>query len=107
MPAFKTFLSEAQRWDVLAYVHAQFHRGFKLDTMPASVTAEGHVIAVVPASEQLVVQHGKIDGFMAAMTMGYKTSPPALLDGLHAGDRIRFTIDTRAQEIVTIEKLRP
>jgi mono/diheme cytochrome c family protein len=28
MPAFKTVLSEDQRWDVLAYVHTQFHKGF-------------------------------------------------------------------------------
>ncbi len=27
MPAFKTILSEEQRWDVLAYVHAYFHLG--------------------------------------------------------------------------------
>lgn len=27
MPAFKNTLSEAQRWDVLAYVHAFFHLG--------------------------------------------------------------------------------
>ena len=29
MPSFKGTLSEAQRWDVLAYVHQQFHKGFK------------------------------------------------------------------------------
>jgi len=28
MPSFKTSLSESQRWDVLAYVHSQFHKGF-------------------------------------------------------------------------------
>ncbi len=27
MPAFKTVMSEEQRWDVLAYVHAYFHQG--------------------------------------------------------------------------------
>ncbi len=31
MPPFKTFLSEDQRWDVLAYVHARFHKGFKME----------------------------------------------------------------------------
>ena len=29
MPAFKTLLSEDERWDVLAYVCAAFHRGFE------------------------------------------------------------------------------
>jgi mono/diheme cytochrome c family protein len=102
MPAFKTVLSEDQRWDVLAYVHAKFHGGF----LPKSVTGEGTVIAVVPASEELVVKHGDIKGFMGPMTMGYKVSPPSLLKRLKAGDPVRFTIDTEQKAIVTIEKLR-
>ncbi len=28
MPSFKASLSESKRWDVLAYVHQQFHKGF-------------------------------------------------------------------------------
>ena len=103
MPAFKTVLTEDQRWDVLAYVHARFHDGF----MPKSVTGEGQVIAVVPASEELVVKHGPIKGFMEAMTMGYKVSPPSLLKPLKAGDTVRFTIDTGEKAIVKIEKLKP
>jgi mono/diheme cytochrome c family protein len=34
MPAFKNFLSEEQRWDVLAYVHALFHHGFRSEAKP-------------------------------------------------------------------------
>ena len=102
MPAFKTVLSEDERWDVLAYVHATFHRGF----LPKSVTGEGTVIAVVPASEELVVKHGDIPGFMGPMTMGYKVSPSSLLKPLKAGDSVRFTIDTEAKAIVTIQKLK-
>jgi Cu/Ag efflux protein CusF len=111
MPAYKTVLSADQRWDVLAYVHAQFHRGFlptaaAATTLPPSVTGDGTVIAVVPATQQLVVEHGDIPGFMGAMTMGYKVAPPALLNTLTAGERVRFTIDTRQQAIVKIEKLK-
>ena len=102
MPAFKTVLSDDQRWDVLAYVHAQFHKGF----MAKSVTGEGHIIAVVPASEELVVKHGEIKGFMEPMTMGYKVSPPSLLKPLKAGDPVRFTIDTQQKAIIKIEKLK-
>ena len=29
MPAFKNILTEEERWDVLVYVHQNFHRGFK------------------------------------------------------------------------------
>ena len=106
MPAFKTVLSEDQRWDVLAYVHDQFHKGFKSETMPTSVTGEGKIIAVVPDSEQVVVDHKTIKGFMDAMTMGYKVYPTSLLDGLHAGDQVRFTIDTQQNAIVQIEKMK-
>ena len=101
MPAFKTVLTEDQRWDVLAYVHAQFHRGF----LPKSVTGEGRVIAVEPGSEELVVKHGDIPGFMGPMTMGYRVNPPSLLKRLKAGDSVRFTIDTEQKAIVKIEKL--
>jgi mono/diheme cytochrome c family protein len=109
MPAYKTVLSEDQRWDVLAYVHAEFHKSFLLTSathLPRSVTGEGKVIAVVPADQQLVVEHGEIKGFMEAMTMGYKVDPPSLLAKLKAGDNVRFTIDTQRKAIVKIEKMK-
>jgi Cu/Ag efflux protein CusF len=105
MPAYKTVLSEDQRWDVLAYVHAEFHKSFLLTSathLPRSVTGEGKVIAVVPADQQLVVEHGEIKGFMEAMTIGYKVDPPSLLAKLKAGDNVRFTIDTQRKAIVKI-----
>jgi mono/diheme cytochrome c family protein len=105
MPPFKTVLSADQRWDVLAYVHAQFHKGFKSETMPKSVTGEREIIALVPTNEQIVIEHGAIKDFMDAMTMGYKVNPAALLDGLRAGDQIRFTIDTEQKVIGKIEEL--
>jgi mono/diheme cytochrome c family protein len=108
MPAYKTVLSEDQRWDLLAYVHAEFHKGFlsaSATHLPQSVSGEGKVIAVVPANQQIVVDHKEIKGFMEAMTMGYKVDPPSLLAKLKAGDNIRFTIDTQKKAIVKIEKL--
>jgi mono/diheme cytochrome c family protein len=36
MPAFKTVLSEDERWDVLAYVHTTFHGGFLPWSPPAT-----------------------------------------------------------------------
>ena len=108
MPAYKSVLSEEERWDVLAYVHAQFHKGFlpaSAATVPASVTGEGTVIAVMPGNQQLVVEHGDIPGFMEAMTMGYKVHPPSLLDTLTAGTRIRFTIDTAKKAIIGVKSL--
>ncbi len=71
-----------------------------------SVVGEGKVIAVVPSSNQLVLDHEEIKGFMDAMTMGYRVDPPSLLEGLKAGETIRFTIDTQNKAIVKIERLR-
>jgi Cu/Ag efflux protein CusF len=76
----------------------------KLST-PKRVVGEGNVIALVPSNNQLVVEHGPIQDFMEAMTMGYPVEPPSLLQGLKAGDRVRFTIDVEKKTIVKIEKL--
>jgi Cu/Ag efflux protein CusF len=74
---------------------------------PQTVVGEGKVVAVEPGSEELVVKHGEIKGFMGPMTMGYKVSPASLLERLSAGDAVRFTIDTEQKAIVKIEKLQP
>ena len=71
-----------------------------------TVTGEGKIVASVPASSQLVVDHGEIKGFMGAMTMGYRVEPKSLLEGLKPGDRIRFTIDVPKKAIVKIETMK-
>ena len=70
-----------------------------------TVVGEGKVVATVPNSSQIVVEHGEIKGFMEAMTMGYPVDPPSLLEGLKFGDKVRFTIDVPKKAIVKIEKL--
>jgi Cu/Ag efflux protein CusF len=70
-----------------------------------TVVSEGKVVAVVPNNSQLVIEHGEIKNFMGPMTMGYPANPSSLLEGLNAGDRIRFTIDVPRKTIVKIEKL--
>ena len=74
---------------------------------PQTVVGEGRVIAVEPGSEELVVKHEEIKGFMGPMTMGYKVNPPSLLDRFKTGDTVRFTIDTEQKAIVKLEKLQP
>jgi Cu/Ag efflux protein CusF len=73
---------------------------------PKTVVGEGKVVATVPNSNQIVVEHGEIKGFMEAMTMGYPVDPPSLLEGLKFGDKVRFTIDVPKKAIVKIEKLK-
>ena len=71
-----------------------------------TVVGEGKVIATVPSASQVVVEHGEIEGFMEAMTMGYRVEPPSLLRELKPGDEVRFTIDVPKKAIVKIEKLK-
>jgi Cu/Ag efflux protein CusF len=70
-----------------------------------TVVGEGEVIATVPNASQIVVEHGEIQGFMEAMTMGYRVDPASLLAGLKQGDRVRFTIDVQRRAIIGIDKL--
>ena len=63
------------------------------------------MIAVVPSSSQLVIEHGPIKDFMDSMTMGYPTEPASLLEGLKPGDRVRFAIDVKRKVIVKVEKI--
>jgi Cu/Ag efflux protein CusF len=99
---------------VIAYAHTlSGHRGPhvasehpELKPKPKFVTGEGTVIAVRPAKQQIVVEHGEIKDFMEAMTMGYKTNPTSLLNTVKAGDKVRFTIDTGARAITKIDKLK-
>ena len=74
------------------------------DRAQKMVTGEGKVVAAVPSSSQVVVDHEEIKGFMDAMTMGYRVEPPSLLDGLKPGDQVRFTIDVPKKTIIKIEK---
>ena len=75
----------------------------KPPTTAKTVTGVGKVVALVPQSRELVIDHEEIKEFMDAMTMGYKVSSLALLKSLKPGDKIRFTVDTQRREITKIE----
>jgi Cu/Ag efflux protein CusF len=71
----------------------------------STVVGEGEVVATAPKASQVVVDHGPIEGFMEAMTMGYRVDPVSLLADLEPGDRVRFTIDVQRRAIIQIDKL--
>ena len=113
MPAWKDELSINDRWAVIAYAHTlSGHRGphvasehSELKPKPKVVIGEGTVISLRPDKQQVVLEHGEIKGFMDAMTMGYKVTPPSLMNSVKPGDKIRFTIDTEARTITKIDRL--
>ena len=85
--------------------HKDHHPSAQTDDQK-TVVGEGKVVATVPSANQVVVEHGQITGFMDAMTMGYRVEPSSLLDGLKAGDQVRFTIDVPKKTIMKIEKIK-
>ncbi len=62
----------------------------------------GTVIEVQHEKSRVVVDHGEIEGFMAAMEMSYMVSPATLLQGVKPGDKVRFTIDADERMIVDL-----
>jgi len=52
----------------------------------------GQILAVKPDTQQLVVRHEDIKGFMPAMTMPYTVEDAALLEGKAPGDLITATL---------------
>ena len=99
MPAYNDRMTVQELIDVSTYLSSLRPKG-----VPKSVIGEGKVVALVPETQEIVVDHEEIKGFMDAMTMGYKVSSSALLKTVQPGDKVRFTIDTEKLVITKIEK---
>jgi Cu/Ag efflux protein CusF len=53
---------------------------------------EGEVKALNPTTKTATIAHGKIGGWMEAMTMEYPVKPDAEFQKLHVGDHIQATV---------------
>jgi len=78
--------------------------GLKPATLAKSVAGVGKIVALVPQTQEVVIDHDEIKGFMDAMTMGYKVTAASQLKGLAVGDSVSFTIDTSKRVITKIGK---
>ena len=66
----------------------------------------GVVVAVDPRKNRLVLTHGEIKGFMAAMVeMSFMVTRATLLKGFEPGDKVRFSIDADKRAIVDVVPL--
>jgi Cu/Ag efflux protein CusF len=101
MPAANDRMTVQELIDLSGYIAS-----LKPTGVPKSVVGEGKIIALVPESQEIVVDHEEIKDFMDAMTMGYKVNSSSLLKGVKPGDKVRFTIDTDKRTITKIEKLK-
>jgi len=55
-----------------------------------SHTLEGEVMG--KQTDRVVVNHGKVEGYMDAMTMSYKVDKPDVLKTVKVGDRVSATV---------------
>jgi Cu/Ag efflux protein CusF len=101
MPAHNERMTVQELIDLSSYIASLKPKG-----VPKLIMGEGTVFALVPQSQEIVVDHEEIKDFMDAMTMGYKVSSRALLQGIKPGDKVRFAIDTEKHTITKIEKLK-
>jgi Cu/Ag efflux protein CusF len=101
MPAYNERMTVQELVDLSTYLAS-----LKPKDVPKSVTGEGKIVALVPESRQIVLDHEEIKGFMDAMTMGYTVNSVSLLKHVKPGDKVRFTIDTDKRAITKIEKLK-
>ncbi len=66
----------------------------------------GIVVAVDPRKSRLVLTHGEIKGFMAAMVeMSFMVTPATLLKEIEPGNKVRFTIDADKRAIIDVVPL--
>ncbi|HEY6365380.1 MAG TPA: copper-binding protein [Candidatus Binatia bacterium] len=100
MPTVNDRMTVQELIDLSSYIASLKPKG-----VPKSVTGEGKIIALVPETQEIVVDHEEIKDFMDAMIMGYKVNPTSLLKTVKPGDKVRFTIDTDKRAITKIEKL--
>jgi protein SCO1/2 len=59
---------------------------------PREFQLTGQILSVKPESQEVLVKHDDIPGFMMAMTMPYKVADAALLTGTIPGDLITATL---------------
>jgi Cu/Ag efflux protein CusF len=75
-------------------LHAQAPAGAASGAATAAPTTEGEVRKIDKAAGKLTLRHGRIENLdMPAMTMVFRVSDPAMLDGLKEGDKVRFSAE--------------
>lgn len=57
----------------------------------------GQILVVRPETQEVLIRHGDIAGFMPGMTMPFKVRDPGLLQGRQAGDLVEATLTVAAE----------
>ncbi len=72
-------------------------------TEPEYFEGTGRIVSIPPSKRNLIVKHGKIPGFMNAMTMPINVRDTTIIQGIAPGDSIRFTIESTGNSAVISE----
>jgi Cu/Ag efflux protein CusF len=66
--------------------------------------ADGEVRRIDPAKGMVLLKHGEIKSInMGAMTMGFKLKDPALATGLKVGDKVKFAVEQKGDELIVTQ----
>ena len=78
-------------------------------TKPKIFQVKGVVISVKPKEKSIEIKHEEIPGYMPAMTMGFRTASPKIVESVKVGDAVRFTLRGTPPNlaITAIEKTAP
>lgn len=83
------------------------HHGAAAPAAAGAPLVEGEVRKVDKAKGRITLQHGPLAHLgMGAMTMAFKVADPELLDGVKAGDKVRFAA-VQHEGALTVTALQP
>jgi Cu(I)/Ag(I) efflux system periplasmic protein CusF len=69
--------------------------------------ADGEIRRVDKAKGTLLIRHGEIRSLnMSPMTMGFKLQDPKMADGLAPGDKIRFSVIQKGDDLIVTDLLK-
>ena len=107
MPAFKAKIGDDEIRLLVRYVRGFPDREGRVAAASGKPgtrhSGVGVVVAVDAARGRITIDHEKIDGYMDAMSMTHTVKDPALLEGLAARDRVRFTIEETDSDDLIVE----
>lgn len=77
------------------------HGTAKPAAIAAGEMADGEVRRIDKSRGAVLLKHGEIKSVnMGAMTMSFKLKDPAMADQLKEGDKVRFTVEQKGDDLI-------
>jgi len=76
---------------------------------PRYFCGKGEVVSVDEDKGGVTIKHQRIEGFMEAMTMHFKTEDAEVAQGIKPGDSVKFTLKDTSEKtrLIYVEKIEP